>query len=129
MEDADAFIASLLAERQLSAAEMVHAERAGKLKAHIVMLEELLKDPSLSPNTRVAISQQITRASNSLHKHLHELRQAQKRMDRQAAARPGPPAPAPDDAERAWTGAPPRPTLANAVASSRARTARLRAAQ
>jgi hypothetical protein len=130
MDAGDAFIASLLAERgELSAEEMVHAERVGQLQANLRGLEDLLADPSLSVPNRVAVSKQVTRVTNAIHRHMHELRQAQKRVDRQAAARPGPPAPAPDDAERAWQGGSDRPRLMDVVASSRERTARLRAAQ
>ena len=75
----DALVADLMAERPLLAAEIAHAEAAGKLQDQINQFQTLLEDPTLRPAIRVAIAQQMTRATNSLQKHLHELRQGAKR--------------------------------------------------
>jgi hypothetical protein len=125
MDNADALIAALISERELSAADMVHAERAGKLQAQIAMLERLLEDSSLRPTVRVAICQQITTASNSLHKHLHELRQSQKRAERLSAS------PTPPSSQVSGSGAQRagRPTLASVRAAARERHAARRDAR
>jgi hypothetical protein len=103
-------------------AEIVHAETAGKLQDQINQLQTLLEDPSLRPTTRVAVAAQMTTATNSLQKHLHEIRQGTKRLERlQAGPASGPAGPregGPDPARQQL--------LHDAVRSSRERTVRAR---
>jgi hypothetical protein len=123
----NAFIASLLAERELSPAEMVHAEQVGKLQKDLRILENLSADPTLSAANRIAVSKQMTRVTNAIHKHMHELRQGVKRVEREEARDPA--ARPPGVRDGAGPSPESRALLHQAVASSRARTARLRAQQ
>jgi hypothetical protein len=116
-----------MAERPLSAAEIAHAEAAGKLQDQINQFQMLLEDSSLRPAMRVAIAQQMTRAANAQHKHLHEIRQGSKRLERAATA--GSPGGGSPISRSAGPSPDRRAELHAAVASSRERTRRLRAAR
>jgi hypothetical protein len=123
LTNGDRLVKELSAGRELTALERANIVRAGALTDRVEMLEQLMREP-LTPSQSIALSSEISKCQNALHKVMHEIRQIEKRRDRQQEQSGGPPVmdfgsgPAPQR----------RAQLHAAVRSSRERTQRLRAA-
>jgi hypothetical protein len=135
MSAGDELVEALLSSRELSAIERINVTRAGKLQDFLDEQRRLFRNGALFDSDKVRLNVQISKAENELGRILRELRLSAERAERveeearQEEARYEPASP---PVRRTREGGPSperRAQLHAAVASSRERTARLRAAQ